>query len=89
MFLFFFNRFPYPNNKTVNFEVVIYTSSPYYITFDSANSHLYWTGFGTSGKIMRCKSDGSDLSTIIDVTYPMALTFDKYNRFVILPTLYT
>lgn len=79
-FLFFF-RFPYPNDQTVYFEIVVSTLNPYYVAFDSENSHLYWTGLNL-GKIMRCNPDGSDLSTIVDVSRPVALTLDTHNRFV-------
>ncbi|CAC5394968.1 unnamed protein product [Mytilus coruscus] len=76
------DRFPYPNDQTVNFEIVVSTNYPYYVAFDSGNSHLYWTGYA-SGKIMRCNSNGSDLTTIVDISsIPMALTLDTHTRWI-------
>ncbi|CAC5410066.1 LRP2 [Mytilus coruscus] len=75
-------RFPYPNDQTVHFEIVVSTNRPYYVAFDSGNSHLYWTEFNTLGKIMRCNSDGSDVITILNETLPDALTLDTHNRWI-------
>ncbi|XP_052080321.1 low-density lipoprotein receptor-related protein 1-like [Mytilus californianus] len=72
-------RFPYPNEQTVNFEIVISTNSPSDVTFDSENSHLYWT---ENTDIMRCNSDGSNLTTIVNVPSPLALTLDTHNRWI-------
>lgn len=36
---------------------------------------------------MRCNSDGSNLTIIVDVSVPVALTLDTYNRFGMLITL--
>lgn len=59
---------------------MISTNKPYYVAFDSENSHLYWTEHGSSGKIMRCNSDGSHLTTIVNESRPTALTLDTKNR---------
>ncbi|CAC5382335.1 unnamed protein product [Mytilus coruscus] len=75
-------RFPYPNDQTVNFEIVVSTNRPYYVAFDSGRSHLYWTEFNPLGKIMRCNSDGSDVTTIVNETSPIALTLDTHNRWI-------
>ncbi|VDI77712.1 Hypothetical predicted protein, partial [Mytilus galloprovincialis] len=75
-------RFPYPNNKTISFEIVVLTTGPFSVAFDSENSHLFWTETGLSGKIMRCNSDGSDVIPIVNVTSPMALTLDTHNRWI-------
>ncbi|CAG2229958.1 unnamed protein product [Mytilus edulis] len=71
-------RFPYPNDQTLYFEIVVSTLNPYYVAFDSENSHLYWTG-RTLGKINRCNPNGSDPTTIVDVSIPVALTLDTHN----------
>ncbi|XP_052081112.1 sortilin-related receptor-like [Mytilus californianus] len=74
--------FLYPNDLTVNFEIVVSTNRPYYVAFDSENSHLYWTELNTLGNIRRCNSDGSDVTTIVNETLPIALTLDTHNRWI-------
>ncbi|CAG2229957.1 unnamed protein product [Mytilus edulis] len=79
-------RFPYPNDQTIE-ENVIFTNSPYYVAFDSGNRHLYWTERASFGKIMRCDSDGSEITTIANASMPLAVAVDTSNRFVMLITL--
>ncbi|CAG2223666.1 unnamed protein product [Mytilus edulis] len=74
-------KFPYPNNQTVQFEIVISTNSTIGIAFDSVNKHIYWTEDAT-GKIMRCNADGTNKTTIFEETEPGALSIDIENRFV-------
>ncbi|XP_052080328.1 hemicentin-1-like isoform X4 [Mytilus californianus] len=76
-------RFPYPNDdQTVNFETVIYTDRPYYVSFDSKNSHLYWTEQEKLEKIMRCNSDGSNLTIIVKEFSLTAFTLDTHHRWI-------
>lgn len=76
------DRFPYPNYQTKNFEIVVPANSPYYVAFDSGNSHLYWTEHISVGRIMRCNSDGSEVTTIVNETQPVALALDTHNRWI-------
>lgn len=80
-------RFPYPNDETVNFETVVSTISPYCVAYDSENSHLYWSGSTLSGKIMRCNSNGSELTVIGNAYNPMTLALDTHTRFDIVVIL--
>ncbi|XP_071150525.1 low-density lipoprotein receptor-related protein 5-like [Mytilus edulis] len=75
-------RFPYPNDQAVNSETVVSTNRPYYVAFDSGNSHLYWTELNTLGRVVRCKSDGSDVTTIVNGTLPIALALDTHDRWI-------
>ncbi|CAG2233326.1 LRP5_6 [Mytilus edulis] len=75
-------RFPYPNDQAVNFETVVSTHRPYYVAFDSKNSHLYWTKLNTLGEIRRCNSDGTDVTIIVNETLPIALALDTHNRWI-------
>lgn len=75
-------RFPYPNDEIALFEIVVSTTYPYSIAFDSVNRHLYWTEAISSGKIMRCNSDGSHVTTIVPAYNPLALTLDTHNRWI-------
>ncbi|CAC5389363.1 unnamed protein product [Mytilus coruscus] len=72
-------RFFYPIDENVTFEIVVSTIRPFYVAFDSENSHLYWTEYTSSGKIMRSNSDGSSLTTIINEHKPVALALDTHN----------
>lgn len=67
--------------------MIVSTTSPYYVAYDSENSHLYWTGSTLLGKIMRCNSNGSDVTVIADVSHPMALALDAHTRFDIVVNL--
>ncbi|CAG2222930.1 LRP2 [Mytilus edulis] len=71
------DRFPYPNDQGVNLEIVVAANNPYYVAFDSRNSHLYWT---ESMKIMRCDTDGSNVTTIVSISAPVSLALDPHNR---------
>lgn len=77
-------RFPYPINHTVLLETIVTTIYPVGIAFDSVNGHIYWTETHNPGKIMRCNSDGSNVTIIVYETKPTALTLDIQNRFVVL-----
>ncbi|XP_071148459.1 low-density lipoprotein receptor-related protein 8-like [Mytilus edulis] len=74
-------KFPYPNNQTVQFEIVVSTNAILGIAFDSVNKHIYWTE-DDKGKIMRCNKDGTNKTTIYDETQPGALAIDVENRWI-------
>ncbi|XP_071148455.1 low-density lipoprotein receptor-related protein 8-like isoform X2 [Mytilus edulis] len=74
-------KFPYPNNQTVQFEIVVSVNAPLGIAFDSVNKHIYWTE-DEKGKIMRCNADGTNKTTILDETQPSALSIDVENRWI-------
>lgn len=65
-------------------QSIVSATTPVDIVFDSVNSHLYWTETLASGKIMRCKPDGSDGTIIFNDISPAALTLDTHNRCVAL-----
>lgn len=68
-------------------ETIVSTNFPFGISFDSVNSHLYWTETYSPGRIMRCNPDGSNITVLLNDTEPTALTLDIRNRFVILEDL--
>ncbi|VDI57028.1 Hypothetical predicted protein [Mytilus galloprovincialis] len=75
-------RFPYPSNQTTEFEIVVSEIIPGGIAFDSEHRYLYWTE-PMEGKIMRCNTDGSNITRIFnDTVEPAALTIDKGHRWM-------
>lgn len=56
------------------------------MAFDSVNSHLYWAEHVSTGQILRCNPDGSNVTTIVKAYKPLTLTIDTHNRFVMLVT---
>ncbi|CAG2229955.1 LRP5_6 [Mytilus edulis] len=77
-------RFPYPNDQAVNFETVVSTNRPYYVAFDSGNSHLYWTELNTLGRVVRCKSDGWIYYSTETSNALLRVTFDGTERQVVI-----
>lgn len=69
------------------FETIVSTRAPVGISVDEVNNYLYWTDTGDVGKIMRCKTDGSDVTVILNETQPTAITLDIHNRFVLFVAL--
>ncbi|VDH92243.1 Hypothetical predicted protein, partial [Mytilus galloprovincialis] len=63
-------------------ETIVTTIYPVGISFDSVNGHIYWTETYNPGKIMRCNSDGSNVTIIVYETKPTALTLDTQNRLI-------
>lgn len=67
----------------MKFESIVSSHAPIGMAFDSINSHLYWTEDSTTGTIMRCNSEGSDVTFIYNATKPSVLALDINNRFVL------
>lgn len=75
-------RFSYPTNQTVMSESIVTTSSPFGISFDSVNRHLYWTELSSTGRIKRCNPDGSNVTVLLNEAVPSVLTLDIQNRWI-------
>ncbi|VDI27720.1 Hypothetical predicted protein [Mytilus galloprovincialis] len=75
-------RFSYPSNASVTFATVVVSNSKIIgVAYDSLNAHLYWAEVDT-GKIMRCKADGSELTNIRNETHPSVITIDIDDRLI-------
>ncbi|VDI81261.1 Hypothetical predicted protein [Mytilus galloprovincialis] len=75
-------RFSYPTNHTVMSESIVTTSSPFGISFDSVNRHLYWTELSSTGMIKRCNPDGSNVTVLLSEIKPTALALDIQHRWI-------